>query len=275
MRTSILALLALTACEEVQPFLPTVQFNRLEVEDVDFEGARVAFHFDVENPNPVDIKLSSFSYQLGLMGTEFLAGDNQDGFALEAVGGSELDLPVDLLWEQAWDTVQATRGEDFIDFSLGGNFGFDSPIGEILLPYQNQGDFPAVRTPKFSLKNLKVRQLDLWSGTAKVDVMVGVDNAHGSTLMFNNFDYTVGLGGHDVASGLIPQFAQVEGATEQIVGLPVAVDLVSAGTSVYNAITGNGRLNVDLLATTDVDTPFGVLPLSVDENGDLQVEQAD
>ena len=50
----------LTACEgwqdfELDPYLPTVTFDNLEILDVNWEGVEADFVFNVNNPNPVDV----------------------------------------------------------------------------------------------------------------------------------------------------------------------------------------------------------------------------
>jgi len=259
-------------CEELQPFLPTVSFKTMEVKEIDFEKVDSDFIFSVNNPNPVDIGLSSFDYNLGFEGVQLVEGDDADGFQLKAVGDSELRLPVGLVWKSVWDTFQATRGVDTVGFGLDGHFGFNTPIGEITLPYTENGQFPALRTPKFSFSAVAVGRVDQSTLTARINVDVGVLNEHASTLFFNNFDYKMKLGGVRVASGILPDIGEVAGAEQGTLTIPVDVDLVNTGTTVWNALTGGGNLAVGLDANTDVDTPFGVLPLHVDESGDVNVQ---
>lgn len=262
-----------TGCEEIEPFLPTVTFQRFDVQDIDFEDADVDFVFAVNNPNPVEVSLSSFSYAFGLEGVDLLDGDDADGLTLDAVGSSEMALPVHLTWQDAWDTVQAMRGEDYVDFGLRGNFGFDTPIGEALIPYDEGGDFPALRTPKFSFKKVRVQNIDVFNQTARIEVDLGVANDHASTLLFENFDYDLSLGGRKVATGRMNELGEVLGAEEGEFSIPATVDLLDAGDVVWDALNGRGDLRVGLAATTDVDTPFGILPLAVDESGDVEVVQ--
>lgn len=262
-----------TGCEDIEPYLPTVSFERLRVDTIDFEHAQVAFEFAVDNPNPVDISLSSFQYALALEQVELLSGDDADGFAIEASGASALALPVDLRWEDAWNTVQATLGEDFVSFGLDGDFGFDTPIGEVLVPYDEGGAFPALRTPKFGFRRLRVERLDLASLTADLAVDLAVTNEHASSLAFEDFDYALSLGGNLVAKGLIPTLGVVGGADEDgELSLPVTVDLVGAGASVIEALSSRGRIATTLVADTTVQTPFGPAPLHLSSTGDVDVQ---
>ena len=267
-----------TACEELEDFLPTVAFDTMELNDIDFEKAEVDFIFAVDNPNPVSIQLSSFSYGFGFQGIPLLDGTDDDGFAIEEVGSSELRLPVSLAWTDAWDTVQATRGNDDIIFGLDGHMGFDTQteLGEVRLPYETGGDFPAVRRPKFQFKKLRVTELKLLQNKASLALDLDVDNDHGSTLLFENFDYELSLGGKKVGTGLVNRLGEVEGAESRTLTVPFDIDLLSAGQGVVKAITDrNQKLDIGLDAIVDVNLPFldnAVVPLKLDETGNVSVE---
>ena len=270
MRTCLLSILLLTSmgCQEAEPFLPKVSFERLDVNSLSWTDISTDFVFQVRNPNPVKIGVQTFDYALDLADTPLLSGDNAEGFQLAAEGSSDLSLPVDLVFAETWDTVQATRGLDEVPFRLAGKFGFDTPLGRVDIPYDEDGQFPALRTPKFQFQALRVAEVTFTSATLEVDV--GVDNAHGSTLFFDNFGYALTVGDADVASGLLQTFS-VDGDQEGTISLPIAVNLLSA-IDIADALLTGGDLPVGLSASVDVDTPFGVLPLEVSEAGDVLLE---
>jgi len=264
-----LLLLASAGCSELDSFLPTVSFDGLALRNINWEQADVDFVFQVDNPNPVRIGLASFSYALALQQTDFLSGDNPDGFFLEPSAGSPLVLPVDLVYENLWGTVQATRGLDAIDFGLSGKMGFDTPAGAVELPYREDGDFPALRTPKVRFKALRVPHVDLLG--ADLEVELGVDNAHGSTLFFDRLDFELDLNGSRVASGLIDTF-DVAGDSEGTLVLPLSLGVLDLGASLLNSLINAEPLDLGMSATVDVQTPFGVVPLTIDQTGALTPE---
>ena len=81
------------------------------------------------------------------------------------------------------------------------------------------------------------------------------------------------LAGSEVADGLIPDLGAVEGASESIKTLSLDIDLLATGVTVVELLTSGGRANIGLDAVMDVDTPFGLLPLSIDETGEVTVER--
>ena len=270
--TRALSLLLLTTslagCAEI---MPTVDFDTLDVTDISFQDIDVDFVFWVNNPNPVDIALDSLSYNLGFEAINVVSGADSDGFNIRALTGSEFRMPVNLNFSDAWNAVEATRGEDMIDFSLDGSFGFDTEYGPLDLPYQTGGEFPALRIPAITLGALRVADLDVFGGTATVDIDMDVDNDHGSDLNLDAFAYDITLDGSGVAEGILNSLGTVAGATSKPMTLPVEINLLSLGAGAYSAIVNGGAVDLGLNAVMDVDTPFGVVPLDLNTSKELNV----
>lgn len=271
MTRHLLALLPLTlvGCAEM---LPTIAFDRIDMQELSFKEADADFVFVVDNPNPISIDLAQYGYALSFEGVEIVSGDRDEGFTLEAEGGSELVLPVGVVFDKAWGAVEATRGLDTIGFGLDGQFGFDTPVGLAEIPFAEDGTFPALRTPKFSFKALRVKNLDVLTGAADLEVDLGVDNEHGSTLWFDEFRFDLGLGGSGVVTGTIPTLGAVDGATEETMTLPISANVLNAGVAVVDSLLNKEPLAIDLAASMDVETPFGVIPLQIDETGQVTVQ---
>lgn len=261
--------LALAGCTELDAYLPSVSFDRVDVESVDWEEISSDFVFKVNNPNPIEVKLARFDYALAFGGVEWAVGDDPDGLVLDASSGSEISLPVDIVFQSLYDMVQATRGEDNIAFGLNGSFGFNTPAGVVDLPYDAEGDFPALRSPGITYDRLRVDELSLSGATIELDL--DIDNDHASNLMFNNFDYQLSLNGTDVGVGFLDLLAEVDGASSETVSVPLELDFVDVGTAIYSALTENS-VKVGLDAVTEVDTPFGVVPLAIDQSGNVQID---
>ena len=265
--TLLLSALLLPGCDsQLKDYLPDVAFDRLEVNSVDWDAADTNFVFKVNNPNPIDITLANFDYSLAFEDQEWLTGDDPDGLVLGAAGSSELSLPVSLNFQDLYDMVQAVRGEDTIGFNLAGSFGFNTPIGLVDIPYDEDGAFPALRTPTFTFKALRVDDVGLTSATLALDL--DVDNDHASTLDFKTFDYTFSLQGDDVGTGEVADLGSVDGATTSTLTLPLSIDYGSTGYALYELLVeGSDSVRVGLKADTQVGTPFGDVPLSIDESG--------
>jgi LEA14-like dessication related protein len=296
--------------------LPSVVFSHLEVKTIDFEHVESDFVFTVENPNPIGFSVDNFDYNLAFEQIDWANGDNPDGLQILPDDESLVALPVDIVWTELFDMVQALRGNDNIDFNLDGNFGVrldsetilfqqqDAEVGAAGIdsieedaagyvfdfPYDVLGDFPALRKPKLTFRKLVVEDWSL--SEINLDLRMHVDNEHSSNLTFQRFAYNLQLGNTDIITGVAEELNDViagsseEGTTEgdsdqssftsnqgnKTLNLPIKIDLTQAGQSILTLLQGNNNLNLSLNGEVDVDTPFGVATLSVDETGQIDVE---
>lgn len=264
----ILSLLLLGCGADLSGFIPTVRFDRLDVRDIDFERIDTDFVFQIDNPNPVGAPVDRFSYALTLADVELLSGDDPNGLQLVPDGESEIALPVDLVFANVYDAITATRGEDFVSFGLAGGFGFDTDLGPVDVSFDEQGDFPALRVPKFNLGKLHVNAVD--TSAVEFGLDVGIDNDHGSALDFADVGFSLEFGGVQVGDGELDETIAVDGATERQVSLPFRVDYRDAADALV-ALASGEKLDVQLDVNTNVDTPFGVLPLHIDQTGNIEV----
>jgi len=251
-------------------YLPTVAFDRIDLQAISWEDVDANFVFSVRNPNPLTIDLARFDYDLSFSGVHWVSGDNPDGLVLAASGSSEWALPMHIVFQELYDLVQATKGEDTIPFEIAGSFGFDTSIGAIDLPYRADGGFPALRTPDVDYKALRVT--DVGVTTADLALDLGVVNDQGSNLWFKDFDYDVDLSDFDIGSGEVTDLGQALPATTTTLTLPFTVDLLESGMAVLDILLDDDQADLDLRASTDVDTPFGIVPLSIDEHGNVSIE---
>lgn len=267
----MLTFLLLTGCgADLSGFIPTVKFSRFSVNDLDFEHIDTDFVFTVDNPNPIGVPLDRFNYDLSLMDISILYGSDPQGLELVAEGSSEVALPVSLEFVSIYEAITATRGVDNVGFGLAGDFGFDTDIGPVDITYDEHGDFPALRAPKIKLGKLKVNSIG--SSTVDFALNIDVDNDHGSALGFTDMGLKVKFAGIQVGNGAVSDLGDVEGATTKTLTLPFSVDYADAINAITAIATGQ-KLKVDLDADVTVSTPFGPVPLHIDEGGDLSVTE--
>ncbi|MCB9679883.1 MAG: LEA type 2 family protein [Alphaproteobacteria bacterium] len=257
----------------IERFLPKVSFKKFNVREIDFQHVDTDFVLQVDNPNPLRVAMSSFSWALELGGVKFLSGKNPDGIALEASGSSKIKLPVSVVFTDLVESVGAMKGKDEVPFQFSGKMGFNTPLGEVALPYQAGGKFPVLHTPKVAFERVRLDNFDLLRQSATIAIDLGISHEQASALNFAGFDYGLTLGDHKILEGVIADLATVQPGTTKTVSLPVTVNLVAVGATIFEAITKGGKVQVGLDAKVDVGTPFGVVPLAIDETGRLSVER--
>jgi len=258
--------------DALKPYTPKIHFKTLSLQGLSFSQIDVDFVFTIDNPNPLNVKLDTFSYALGLEGVRLVSGVNEQGVALKAKGSSELSLPVSLRFSDIFEAVSSAAGKDELDFALSGDFGFQTPVGMARVPFEEEGSFPVIHAPDVSLEGIRMGKLDLLKQTASLRIDIGLANpSGGSALSFSGFDYNIALGDSPVATGLVNDIPEVGAGARQTVTIPLDLDLRSVGSAIVSAVTGKKALDVKLGATVQVGTPFGKVPLSVDESGNLKI----
>lgn len=251
---------------------PTISYKRLKTDSISFSGVDATLVFAIDNPNPVQIALSSLDYALQIEGQQILSGDKSDGLTLAASGSTNLRVPLSLQFSDIEGLLDATRGKDELDFSVSGDMGFNTPIGELTLPYDAGGNFPVLRAPKVSLKKLRVEQLALVQDKASLALDLDVTNRGGAAISFKDIDYKLSLAGSSVASGTLAQLGSIEGTETETVTVPIDIKLTGLGQAIITALTDRSALSAVFKADLDVATPFGDVPLSLNENGRLQIQ---
>lgn len=259
--------------EALDPYKPRVTFKKVGLRDINWEQVDVNLVFKVENPNPLKVALAHFAYDLDLEGNDILKGKMEDGLELPAEDSATLKVPLTLTFSEMADLLTDTKGKDELDMKLSGNLGFDTPIGVVKVPYETKGEVPVLRAPKVAFKGVRIAKVDLLGNAAKLKVDLKITNKGKEKLTFENFDYTFKLKDTKVASGAVDSLGEADGDGTSTLTLPIDVTLTSLGSSLVSLVTEGGNADAELKASTNVVTPFGPVPLSIDESGKVSVEK--
>lgn len=266
----VVALLAgcrsLDKMPDLKALLPTVRFGDAKVEDLTFQKLDGKMILEVDNPYPVGLALKKTDWKLGLAGHPFLDGTDSDGLDIDPSATGRVRIPFSMKFVDALQVVGDAANADQVPYTLDTVLGFDTPVGPIDVPLHHEGQLPALRMPKLHLQALRVDKLNVLKNEATLALDVKLHSDQPSALVFETFDWGLKLAGADVASGKTV-IGEVVG--DKVVTLPIDVNLVGVGEAVLGALTKKSELKVRLQASSDVATPFGHVPLNVDEIADL------
>lgn len=129
----ILASLLMSACASLEDVVsaPDVSLRNVHVENLDFRSQTFLLAFDVRNPNPFPLPITTISYGVLLDGHRFASGEAQSHFTVPAGSDGEFTISVDLdLLQTAPELLFVVRdgvkGE--IPYTLEGRLGIDIPF---------------------------------------------------------------------------------------------------------------------------------------------------
>ena len=257
----------------LDPYKPTISFKSMDLKSIDFSQATVDFVFTVDNPNPLAVTASSFTYALAIAGKQLAAGQQSDGITLKANGGSDVALPISVKFADLLSLGQAIKGVDKVGYALTSTFGFTTPVGEVQVPLEHEGDFPVMHKPEIRLIGIRSKGINLLQQKADLVVDLGVANKNGgSSLGFEGFNWKLDLGGKQAANGVLASMTGVEAGKEQVVQLPVSLQLLQLGTVVYNAVVNKTPVDYRIAGNLNVVTPWGKAPLALNRAGNVPVQ---
>lgn len=258
--------------DALEAYKPKVKFQRLDLREIDFQQVKTSLVFDVNNPNPINLGLASFDYTLSLEEQRITAGEKSKGFQVPAEGQAELKIPLALVFADIPELLDRTRGKDELGFRVQGDMGFNTPLGVVKLPYDADGTMPVIRPPKFSFNTIRVENLAPLKNTATLAVVLDVANRGGATIQLKDVDYALNLNQKRIANGAVAQLGAVSGQSQQTVTVPINFTLTELGSGLIELITNRGQVSAKWHADLTVDTPFGGVPLTVDETGKIKLQ---
>ncbi len=275
MRWFVAVAVVLTGCQQLdkmpdlKQLLPKVRFGDVKVDDLNFQKLDGKLVLEVDNPYPVGLGLRKTDWKLGLAGHPFLDGTDSGGLNIEPAGTGNVRIPFSMKFVDALN-VASDAGGDRLPYTLDTVLGFDTPLGPIDVPLHHEGTLPALRMPKVRLTGLRIQKFAPLKNEASLAVDVSLHSDQPSALNFESFDWGLKLAGNDVASGNTV-IGEVTGDKE--VTLPIDLNLLGIGEVIVEALTRKSELKVRLTGDAKVGTPFGVIPLAIDEVADLTPRQ--
>jgi LEA14-like dessication related protein len=218
---------------------PSASVQGLKMTGLDRNGVNLVFDVAVDNPNPVGISLAGLDYDLKLLGSSFLQGDQPMGMKLAANGNSQVQVPVRLGFQQLLNSYQQLKGAEKVGYELDLGMGFEVPLlGKVRVPVNYRGEFPIPEMPTVSLRSLDVQQLTM-SG-AQLLLQLEVDNPNQFSLLLDKLNYNLKLNGYDVGGGLVKKAANIRQDGRGTLSLPLSLDFAQAGMGLYSALLGKG-----------------------------------
>lgn len=150
-------LFILAGCASTGNFVsaPSVDLSNVEATELGFSGQTFLLAFDVQNPNPFPLPVSTISYGVVLDGHRFATGSTAGNFTVPASGQTKFAISVELdLVKTAPPLLYIVKDsfEREIPYELQGEFDLDIPA-TTPLRFSSSG---AVRFSEISRQALKL-----------------------------------------------------------------------------------------------------------------------
>ncbi len=254
---------------------PSVQVTQVRFAGLNFDGIDLVFDIEVKNPNSLGINLSEFDYDLKINGNKFLSGSNPKGLRIAANGYELINFPVSLKFKEIYNTFSGIQKEDSSQYEINLGFAFNLPIiGDVRVPLTHSGNFPNIKLPTVNVEGLKIAKLNLTG--AELELKLAVSNPNFFGINLNKLNYNFAVNNNTWGSGIAEQLQTVREKNTGIVRIPLQLNFLEMGMSIYNLLTNNQPLDYQLSAQLDVGTTLAILKgttINIHQAGTLNVER--
>ena len=266
LRTTLLASLVLgglllPGCTFVRQLMsqvlkpPTLSFQAANVRAVSLGGMTLDLTWKVDNPNDFGVNLAGLGYTFEVEGKRLATGHTDERLELAPKGSSQVTLPFQVRFGELSDAILAVLGKDEVRWAVGGDVDFASPVGDVSVPFRQEGTAPVPHVPGVRIASARVTGVSLMG--ARLEVRVDLDNPNAFTLPLDGLSYAVKVSGLPVATGRVDAPA-LPAHGRGTISLPLSVSFTSAGRAVYDALR-SGRVDLGLtgsLAAGPVEVPL-------------------
>ena len=248
---------------------PTVQFVGAKLTGLSFQDVDFMFDIQIQNQNPVGVKLAGFDYDFLVDGKSFLSGDQEEGVEIKAQGDHIVHLPVSLGFSNIYETFSGLKNEDSSTYQLKCGFSFNLPVlGPVRVPVSTGGEIPMIKLPSVDLDGLKLNRLGLTG--ADLELGIRLKNPNAFSVLLEKFNYRLLIGGQPWASGEAQQNMEVSEKGENLLTLPIMLNFAQIGQSVYQMLTGDQTLEYEIKGDVDLSSSLPLLKkttLTFDRSG--------
>jgi LEA14-like dessication related protein len=141
------------------PFVPpSVSFQELRVDKLDFDGAEAVLLYAVKNPNAQPLTLSRVFFLFQANGRAVETGQPADGFEI-APGDSQLAFPVKLVWQQLVPVWPALAPEERMHYLATGSAAVETPLGPQRFDLSHEDALPMPGLPSVNIEPPKLTSL--------------------------------------------------------------------------------------------------------------------
>lgn len=253
---SILVTIILTSgCAALRDFAnvqqPTVDFTRVSVQSINFDGVSLLFDFDVNNPNQVGIDAKEYSYEFFINDNSFVTGRQVENLRINRMSSSVVQVPVTLNFSEMMNTFGSLAGRDSLSYQIASEVQFEIPgLGTRTVHVSAAGDLPIPRLPAVEFGGFDVKNISL-SG-AEMEIAFRITNPNSFGLNLSNAAYVLNVNGREWLDTRLVETIRIGAKESNMVRIPVRLDAAQMGSVFVEMLSGSTEFQYNLSGAADV-----------------------
>ena len=272
----IISLLILN-CAALEEFTktskPKVNVQQVRFVGMTFDKIDLAFDIKIQNPNPLSIKLAGFDYDFQINNASFVKGQKSDQLAIAANGESLVEIPLTLGFKYLYNSYQSLKNQDSSEYKIDTKLYFDLPIlGRTPIPISKTGNLPLIKLPKIKIGSLKLKKVG-FSG-ADLELKLNLSNPNSFKLFINQLNYDFSINGQNWITGKTSKQTNISEKNDTNFIIPISLDFLKMGRTVYNLIQGDTNLNYKLDSNINLKTSIpmiGQVKIPLNKSGQVNL----
>ncbi len=244
----ILLLLLVNSCSTLQGLVgykqPDVYYSDVTVEGLTLEHIDLLFHFEIDNPNRVGVKLEQYTYDLMINDRNFLSGSHKQQLEIASRSSGGIALPLTLSYRDIYESFSSVVHADSFSYTLKTEVEVDIPVyGRAMVPVKAEGTLPRLRMPEVAFSGFDVHSLSL-SGV-DMTLTINVRNPNPMGMKLSDLNLAASINGNELADLIVGDLSVNSGATATV---PVSFSMgfMSLGSAAIDMLRGNQRFDYDI-----------------------------
>ena len=133
---AVLLLIAmLTGCASLVQ-VPRVTLMETSVVGLDTSGIGIEFLLEITNPNPFDLSLLGYTFDLQVLDLPLSTGGKQETILFPAGKETGMRLPVRLKFADLLEIIKRSPAPDRVPYQLNAMLRLQTPLGEMAAPVE-------------------------------------------------------------------------------------------------------------------------------------------
>lgn len=116
---------------------PTVTLQTVNVRDIDASGATLLFGVEVENPNPVDLKVDALRYDIDVSGKLLSSGRIEHPAMVPARGKAVVEIPAAIKYSDVFSSLIGFIKDGGTTYRIKG----EAVFALFTIPFEREGTF--------------------------------------------------------------------------------------------------------------------------------------
>jgi len=251
----ILVLMSLTTCQTLQSVMqePLVSLLSVELDNINFNGARLLCKVQVENPNAFDIPFPETDWQFFINANSFVSGTVKNNQRIRSRGKTTVEVPINLDYLEIFNTFRSLRGSRETAYKVALGVKFLIPVlGEKVWEFDHNGSLPIPQLPRIAAPTMRVDSIN--TSRAEVLVTVNVENPNPFPIPSPTLTYDYSLNRNSFIKGNINEEGLLAASSTTPINFRLLVTFADLFRSFASLITAR-EVASSLSVTCDLNMP--------------------